>query len=207
MMGFGGYLIISIALDNNFNLSPDKLLVALISGSTIMVSEAVYFLIFRQRIVFFFECMLFYDELIIGSDLDKAAIEYSKPVETTQIPFPPDKPMHAERLPSSIFHLIRGRADTSHIIHALPSQQLALENIHKKIVSFSQLKNNDDKKLSINTDSPKATKATTVDCSICFENKANTFFLPCGHSGSCYPCSISLIKSTTVCHLCRAVYY
>jgi hypothetical protein len=149
LMSFGGYLIISIALDVNFNLSPKKLLLALILGSIIMISEAVYFIIFRwQKIVFFFECMLFYDELIISSDLEKAAIEYSKPIETTHIAFAPDRPMHAERSASSIFRLIKGRVDTSHTVYALPSKQSALAKIHKKIVSFAQLKITNGSKLA-----------------------------------------------------------
>jgi Zinc finger, C3HC4 type (RING finger) len=210
IMIFGGYLIINISSDPHFNLSPQKALVSLLIGNIIMAVEGIYFVIFRKKIGFFFECLLFYDELIIEAEVDKAAIEYSKPVETVIISFIKDKLMHAESA-SSIFYLCKGKIGTPHNILASPTPSgklFKMKVLHKKFISFSSRKPNiDDINSMINVQNQKAGNTqVTIDCVICFDRKIDSFFMPCGHSGSCHECALSLLKSTAICHLCRSVY-
>ena len=41
------------------------------------------------------------------------------------------------------------------------------------------------------------------NCTICFENPANTVFMPCGHGGICEECSLDVWKKNGNCPFCR----
>ena len=38
---------------------------------------------------------------------------------------------------------------------------------------------------------------------MCCERSCNAVVMECGHSGICYECSLSIWKSSGVCHMCR----
>lgn len=40
-------------------------------------------------------------------------------------------------------------------------------------------------------------------CSVCFDNKSDSVFMPCGHGGLCFTCSIEIWKKSDDCYLCR----
>ena len=50
-------------------------------------------------------------------------------------------------------------------------------------------------------DSIADTKEST--CLICFDNKPNAVYMPCGHGGICYVCAMELWKKADECYLCR----
>ena len=41
------------------------------------------------------------------------------------------------------------------------------------------------------------------NCAVCFEAYANSVFLPCGHGGLCFDCSIEIVEKGRICYLCR----
>ena len=43
----------------------------------------------------------------------------------------------------------------------------------------------------------------TVECNICFSQKANAIISECGHGGICYECGFKLLKSSHLCPFCR----
>jgi hypothetical protein len=118
--------------------------------------------------------------------------------------------MHAESA-SSIFYLCKGKIGTPHNKLASPTpgaKLFKMKVMHQKFISFSSRKPNiDDINSMLNVQTQKAANSqmTLIDCVICFDRKIDSFFMPCGHSGSCHECALSLLKSTATCHLCRSV--
>lgn len=49
----------------------------------------------------------------------------------------------------------------------------------------------------------KKSEISTTNCLVCFNNVPDTVFMNCGHSGVCYECADSLLKSSRECYLCR----
>jgi hypothetical protein len=44
-----------------------------------------------------------------------------------------------------------------------------------------------------------------VICGVCYCNKPDSVYMPCGHGGICYDCAIDIWKSSDECYLCRKV--
>ena len=42
-------------------------------------------------------------------------------------------------------------------------------------------------------------------CVLCFDNKADSVIMPCGHGGICNTCALELFSSCNQCPICRSV--
>ena len=213
-----GYTLITVISDDYLLLQPKEMVIILSVGNAMSVAVIVYFAIIKLKIPAFFESLLFYDELVIEAEIDKAAIEYSKPIELVVTKFDGKNQMHAVKTGPSIFKLHKGTC--SIINHYKPPsypQHKTIGLFNSKIKSstyisaFGIKKKPNAKEINeiINKRSVKepnnSQQSTMLDCIICLDKKVESFFLPCGHSGSCYNCAIALLKATGICHLCRQV--
>jgi hypothetical protein len=213
-----GYSLISVISDDDLSIQPNKMMIVLSVGNAMSIAIIVYFSIIKIKIPAFFESLLFYDELVIEAEIDKAAIEYAKPIELVVVKFDGKKPMHAVKVGPSIFKLHKGTCSTNSNYKPPNYPQTKTCGLFnskikntKYTAAFGIRKKPNAREINeiINDrtekDSDKLQQSAMLDCIICLDKKVESFFLPCGHSGSCYSCAISLLKSTAVCHLCRQV--
>jgi hypothetical protein len=56
-----------------------------------------------------------------------------------------------------------------------------------------------------NLNAPKKVEddAPSDQCQLCFDATPDAVILECGHSGICFICSLKLLCSSGVCHMCR----
>ncbi|EAS00128.2 zinc finger, C3HC4 type (RING finger) protein (macronuclear) [Tetrahymena thermophila SB210] len=59
----------------------------------------------------------------------------------------------------------------------------------------------EDKDIQVNA--PNMNDQSNVTCVICFDNAPDSVYMPCGHGGVCYECSVDIMKNTGECYLCR----
>jgi hypothetical protein len=122
--------------------------------------------------------------------------------------------MHALKNGPSIFQLEKGKCNINNYSHNKAPQKKISGLFNSKIknkASFGLPKKLNAEKINElikaqpEKEPSKTFQSFILDCVICLDHKVDSFFLPCGHSGSCYSCSTSLLTSTAVCHLCRKV--
>ena len=184
--------------------------ITMIQAFIFYLSTVVTFTIFRKKIIFFYEHLLFFDELVVEKEVDKCRIIYEQPIELEEIGI--DKGIIAVRDSSSCYRLMYGTID-----HHDFSEELVTANTARMLVpcdadlyrtniptTHSSGSIEDDASV-IETNRKKFLKDDIIDCIICFSKKVNCFFLPCGHSGTCMDCSLSILKTTSKCHICRSV--
>ena len=208
-----GITLICLSTDKA-SINPNHLTLILSLGNAFTISVIIYFLIFHIKIQVFYESLLFFDEVAIDVEIQKAAIEFAKPIELNIIKFDNSKPMHATKSSATIFQLQKGKYSTNNsTYHITPQKEmhgLFTSRIKssatfglRKMINVERI--NELIKIHPDNDTSNAYQTSILDCVICLDHKVDSFFMPCGHSGSCYSCAISLLKTTSVCHLCRQV--
>lgn len=53
----------------------------------------------------------------------------------------------------------------------------------------------------------EAEEEEDLNCQVCFNNKADSVYMECGHGGVCYDCATSMWKNNEECYLCRSVIF
>ena len=89
------------------------------------------------------------------------------------------------------------------------------ERLNKKFVSCEKLEQHSDEEEDLRiekreekpekVEKKSEEKTEEVVCSVCFENKPDSVYMPCGHGGVCYSCAIDIWKNSDDCYLCRKV--
>lgn len=75
-----------------------------------------------------------------------------------------------------------------------------------KNLSISLSKNDEEKMIEAPLAGKEAQEQDATICTVCFEKPPDAVFMPCGHGGICYECSIEVWKKTLECYLCRMVF-
>ena len=215
---FSGFVTITLAISSAKGIHRNTTLVALCIGTLGSIIEIIYFIILRKRLTYFYECLLFYEELSIEAEVERAATDLENPIDIIKLKFVDENLMNAKRNDSSIYQLYKGKAnlkinkseDKFNTI-SLSYSLFKGKSVNNKITSFGNeftpCTDHIDNILNEHMElySNKYPQSALVDCIICTECQIDCFFLPCGHAGSCFSCGVSLLKTTSICHLCRAV--
>jgi hypothetical protein len=186
---------------------PDKIILetrsALISAIILFAIVIAYFIALRKRIGYFYEYLLFFDEVAIEIEVDKCAAEYAKPliIQNYQLS---KLIIGVKDKTSSCFKLCISNGERK--IKTIETPRTTRRN---SPVNSNFFHNNtfhgEENQRKVSPLPEVQFSSDIIDCIICLNKKVDSFFLPCGHSGTCIECSLAILKSTCTCHLCRTV--
>jgi Zinc finger, C3HC4 type (RING finger) len=199
--------IINSLLDEDYDKIISETKSALITAVILFAVVIAYFIILRKRIGYFYEYLLFFDEVVIEIEVDKCAVEYAKPliIQNYQLS---SLIIGVKDKTSSCYRLCISNGERK--ITAIETPRTTRRNspVNSKFFhnnTFNEEDNGIQRKVS---PLPEAQfNSDIIYCIICLNKKVDSFFLPCGHSGTCIECSLAILKSTCTCHLCRIVQF
>ena len=201
--------IINSLIDEDYEKNITDIRNTFISTIAMLTAVIVYFTILRKRIGYFYEYLLFYDELTIEVEVDKCAKEFAKPLNIQNIKLNQQiigmKDSH-----SSCYKLSIKSYATFNCPVEMPGTTRKKPPADSRFFHTNTIKK--DGKISNNSlkdivEQDTASGSDFIDCIVCFNKKVDSFFLPCGHSGACMECSEAILKSSSTCHFCRSVKY
>jgi hypothetical protein len=82
---------------------------------------------------------------------------------------------------------------------------LTQEEITKILTNLKQMKESPKRSGSTEGEVPEGHGPDGNVCCVCFDLEPNAVFMPCGHGGLCYECSVDVWKKSDECYLCRDV--
>jgi len=204
-------LVISIITngDDSNTLRKDTISLC-IMGAVLYACTLLYFVFLRKRIIHFFEYLLFHTELLVEAEADIWQIRYSKPVEVEIANNNQNicafKNGSCYSLCSNTYYNLISEENIKEPLHSEREYKCFQNKIMKgNIRAFRKSLDKAALQNILHESKAEPAKSDMIDCIICYENKIDCFILPCGHSGSCQKCCLSLLKSSGNCHLCRGV--
>jgi hypothetical protein len=92
-------------------------------------------------------------------------------------------------------------ASIGHDVEMIPSSQSSVDSISKSTTTedHGRARSITEATCTINVQDQSVSSAPTDPCAVCFLEKKELAFLPCGHLATCVPCGYSL----NLCPICR----